>query len=234
MRPRVSPPGPKGHFFLGVLAEIRKDDLNFLTRTVREYGDIFRVRVVNIPGYVLSHPRDIESVLITHHQNFIKSVYLMESRALFGEGLLTSDGTCWRQQRRLLQPSFHQEQMVHHAGAMLEHTQRMLETWQDEQIRDIHQDMMTLTMNIISEVLFGDDIGLEKDCVGEAMRAFFDQFDERFGLYLIPEWLPTPGNLRYRRAIRRLDGMIGRVIQQRQAAAGRNGIHSRCVAGRSE
>jgi len=89
------PPGPKGHFLLGVLPEIREEDVKYATRLAREYGDVVFMRVVNIPTYLISHPRCIEEVLVTNYRNFIKAVYLRESRALFGEGLLTSDGDTW-------------------------------------------------------------------------------------------------------------------------------------------
>jgi len=216
------PPGPKGHFLLGVLPEIRRDELDFLSRMVREYGDIVFVRVVNHPCYVLSHPRDIEYVLFTNHSNFIKSVFLRGSQALFGNGLLTSDGSFWLRQRRLLQPAFHHERVAGYSQAMVEHTQRILDTWQDGEVRDIHRDMIRLTMEIIGEVLFGDDMASETERAGEALRVFFDQFDERFGLYSIPEWLPTPGNLRYRRAIGQLDSILEGVIHQRRASDGQS------------
>lgn len=210
-------PGPKGHFLLGVLPEIRKDELDYLTRLVREYGDICRVKVVNIPAYILSRADYIESVLITNQKNFIKSVYLRESKALFGKGILTSDGSFWREQRRMLQPAFHHQQVAIYTRAMMSHVNRMLETWRDGAVHDIHQDMMDLTMKIIAEVLFGEDIASETHSIGEALWVFFEQFDDRFGLYAIPEWLPTPGNLRYRRAIGRLNDLVNSLIRQRQA-----------------
>ncbi len=210
-------PGPKGHFLLGVLPEIRKYELDYLTRLVREYGDIFRVKVVNIPAYVISRPEYIESVLITNQKNFVKSVYLRESKALFGHGILTSDGSFWREQRRMLQPAFHHRQIARYSRVMAKRVAGMLETWRDGEVRDIHADMMNVTMEIIAQVLFGEDIAEETREIGEALKVFFEQFDDRFGLYAIPEWLPTPGNLRYRRAIRRLNEMVNSIIRRKQA-----------------
>ena len=213
----AAPPGPKGHFLLGVLPEIRRDELDYLNRIVREYGDIVYVRVVNHPCYVLSHPRDIEYVLLGNHSNFVKSVFLRESRALFGNGLLTSDGNVWFRQRRLLQPAFHHDHVAGYSRAMVEHTERMLESWQDGEVRDIHQDMVRLTLEIIAHVLFGSNIASETEQIGDALRVFFDQFDDRFGLYAVPEWLPTPGNLRYRLAIGRLNRIVESVIRHRRS-----------------
>jgi cytochrome P450 len=217
------PPGPKGHLLLGALPEIRRDELDFLSYCVREYGDVCYVRVVNIPAYIISNPQDIETVLITKNSNFIKSVYLRESRALFGQGLLTSEGSFWLRQRRLLQPAFHHSRIAGYGATMLAYTARMLSTWKDGEVRDIHEDMINLTMEIICQVLFGDDLSTDTREAGDALRIFFDQFDDRFGLYVIPEWLPTPGNLRYRNAIRRLNEIVGRVIQERRSKTYDNG-----------
>ena len=219
------PPGPKGHFLLGVLPEIRKDELDYLNRIVREYGDVVYVRVVNHPCYVLSHPRDIEYVLLNNYSNFVKSVFLRESKALFGNGLLTSDGGAWLRQRRLLQPAFHHDHIAVYSRTMVEHTERMLDAWQDGEVRDIHKDMVQLTLEIIASVLFGSNIASETEQIGDALGVFFEQFDERFGLYAIPEWVPTPGNLRYRMAIGRLNRILEGVIRHRQS----NGYDSASV-----
>jgi cytochrome P450 len=220
MATATMPPGPKGHFLLGALPDIRRDELDYLTDIVRRYGDVVYLRVVNHPCYVLSHPRDIEYVLLTNYGNFKKSIFLRASQALFGNGLLTSDGDFWLRQRRLLQPAFHHESIAAYSRAMVEHTGQELAAWQDGEVRDVHQDMMRLTMQIVGEVLFGDNISADIEDAGEALRVFFEQFDERFGLYAIPEWLPTPANLRYRQAMRRLDRILEKVIRARQTNGG--------------
>lgn len=217
MAAMILPPGPKGHFLLGVLPEIRRDELDYLAQLTREFGDIVYLRVVNHPCYILSHPRDIESVLLTNHGNFKKSIFLRSSEALFGNGLLTSDGDFWLRQRRLLQPAFHQERIAAYSRSMVEHTEQMLSTWRHGEVRDVHQDMMRLTMEIVSEVLFGDSQAADVEAAGQALRVFFEQFDERFGFDAIPEWLPTPGNLRYRRAMRRLNRILEKTIRSRQS-----------------
>ena len=207
------PPGPKGHFLVGSLPEIQRDELDFLMQQVREHGDVVHLRVVNHPVYILSHPRDIEYVLVGKAGNFIKSVFLRESRALFGDGLLTSEGSLWQKQRRALQPGFNHDHVLSYTRTMADATARMLATWQDGEERDVHQDMTRLTLEIVGKVLFGEEVGADVDRACDAFGRFFQQYDERFGLYLIPEWLPTPDNLRYRRSIKRLDEIVLRIIR---------------------
>jgi len=223
MRVSPLPPGPKGHFLVGALPEIRRDELDYLMRLVREHGDVVYLRVVNHPVYILSHPRDIETVLLTKSSNFIKSVFLRESKALFGNGLLTSEGSLWQRERRLLQPSFNHDHVLTYTRYMVESTEQMLAAWQDGEERDVHQEMTRLTLEVMAKVLFGDEMTSDAEQTCDAFRAFFDQFDDRFGLYLIPEWLPTPENLRYRSAIKRLDKIVLRVIRQKRGDGRTNG-----------
>jgi len=103
---------------------------------------------------------------------------------------------------------------------MMSSTAQMLANWKDGQEIDAHQEMTRLTLQIIAKVLFGDEISTHSAEVCEAFRVFFAQFDDRFGLYLIPEWLPTPENLRYRRAIKRLDAIVYKLIRQKRHTAG--------------
>jgi len=215
------PPGPKGHFLLGVLPEIREEDVKYATRMAREYGDIVFFEVVNIPTYLISHPRYIEEILVTNYRNFIKAVYLRESRALFGEGLLTSDGETWVRERRMGQRAFRHEHIDTYAETIVGYTERLLDLWQAGEVRDVHQEMMRLTLEIIARVLFGRDIADEIEDATAAINVYLEQFADRFGMYAIPEWIPTPGNVRYRRAMRRLDGIIYDAIREGRQSNGR-------------
>ena len=236
MRNSPVPPGPKGHFLVGSLPEIQRDELDFLMQQVHEHGDIVHVRVLNHHAYILSHPRDIETVLVSKSSNFIKSVFLRESKALFGDGLLTSESSLWQKQRRALQPAFHHDHVLTYTRTMAEATARMLATWQDGEERDVHQDMTRLTMDIIAKVLFGEEISADAEQACEAFGLFFKQYDERFGLYLIPEWVPTPENIRYRRSIKRLDEIVLRIIaaKLRTTTASRPTSFPSCCAAATE
>lgn len=50
------PPGPKGHFFWGVLPELRQDMLGLYHDTAPQYGDIVRLRFAGVDTLTLSHP----------------------------------------------------------------------------------------------------------------------------------------------------------------------------------
>ncbi len=212
-----TPPRVRGHILTGNLPEIFGDPLTFFTRIARDYGDVVLVRQLNTPLYLVSHPDYIESILVTHNQNFVKSIGLRRSRLLLGNGLLTSEGDFWRHQRRLIQPAFHRQRIATYGETMVAYAERTASHWQDKTTFDIHHEMMRLTLQIVAKTLFDADVTQDTDEVGQALEVVLRQFIARAATgFLLPETVPTPGNLRMRRAVERLDRIIYRIIEERR------------------
>ncbi len=214
---KVLPPGPKGRFLIGTLPKISRDWLTFLEQCAKQYGDVFYFRFLNIPICYLVRPEHIESVLVTQYHNFIKSKDYRAMRRIFGNGLLVSEGEFWRRQRRLAQPAFHRECIAAYSRLMVSYAERMLGAWRDGETADVHQEMMKLTLDIVGKALFDADVGGDSRDVGAALNVAMEQFLTRVNTaFLIPEILPTPGNLRFQKAMRRLDQIVYRIIQARR------------------
>jgi cytochrome P450 len=217
MNPLRTPPGPKGHWLSGNLLEFRRDRLDFLTRCVREHGDIVKLRFAHRPIYLVSHPDLIEEVLVTHSKHFSKHFGLRMNPLVLGQGLLTSDGDFWRRQRRLIQPVFNRGRIMSYAPTMVAITERLIGTWKADETRDVHEEMMRLTLEIAAQTLFGAEVGSESHAVMDALAVLQNNFLERFNSLVPPPlWLPTRANLRMRRAIRQLDTLLYRIISQRR------------------
>lgn len=217
--PKPLPKGPKGRFLSGHLQELGRDQLGCLSRWARDYGDFVPVRFGPARAVLISDPQTIESVLVTNHRNFVKTPALRVSRQLLGNGLVTSEGDFWRRQRQLMQPAFHRQRIAAYAETMVAEAERMLETWQDGETRDVALDMTAVTMAIVTKTLFGADVGDQAaQVVGPALRIVGEHFNSRLYslLFLIPDSLPTPGNLRLRRAVHRVDEIIFRMIDRQR------------------
>src|SRR5947207_3236540 len=150
-------PGPPGHWFSGNLPEFRLGRLEYLRQCARTYGDVVALRFAQRRILLVSHPDLIEEVLVTHNHNFIKHFALRLNPLLLGTGLLTSEGDFWLRQRRLVQPAFGRSRIAAYAPAMVAATLRLLAAWQPGQQRDIHADMMKLTLDIAAQALFHAD-----------------------------------------------------------------------------
>src|SRR5215831_5159506 len=216
--PTARPPGSRGRFFLGSLPEFAGDILGFFTGCVREYGDVVRFRIPGYETFLLQNPRDIETVLLTQRSNFVKhSFFWRHVTGIFGNGLLTSEGDFWLRQRRLAQPAFHRERVASYGAAMLAETEEMLASWGVDEVRDVHDEMMGLTMRIVTRTLFGTDVDAQVEEVGAAFDVAIRQIAIRFRRpFFVPDWVPIPSNLAYDRAVRRLDALVYPMIRQRR------------------
>ncbi|KLK90811.1 cytochrome P450 [Microvirga vignae] len=216
--PPHSAPGPKGLPFLGSLPDLGRDILGFFTRCARQYGDIVSFRLAAWPAMLLNHPDLVEYVLVKNHQNFIKHRFFWRHvEAIFGHGLLTSEGKFWHQQRRLAAPAFAGSRLNSYADTMVQFTERMLQQWQSGQVLDVHQEAMGLTLQIAAKTLFDAEASQDVTEVSQAIDEVMEQISVRFRRpFRIPDAIPLPGNLRYRRGVRRTDQLVARIIAERR------------------
>jgi cytochrome P450 len=226
-RPRTLPPGPTGYPWLGVLPQMRRDSLGFLSAMMRTYGDIVALPFGPVRVYLLCHPEHVAYVLQGNAYNYSKSRFSAQVRPLLGQGLATSDGTLWRTQRRLVQPAFHRERLAALAATITTATQAMLARWAPARwaphatagtALDMLAAMTRLTGEVIVRALFGTTL---PEAVGHTMFADFMTVTGylRTHMLALTPWsarLPTPGRRRFQAALARLDTLVGQYIAARR------------------
>ena len=212
-------PGPTGNSLVGSLIDLGQDPLSFLTKCAREYGDIVPLHLGLTSACLVRNPEYIEEIL-KDRETFIKSRGLRALRSLLGEGLLSSEGDSWFRQRRLTQPVFHQKRISGYGEVMVAYAEQMLNTWQDGETRNVHANMMRLTLNIVMKTLFNQNVTEgEAQNVAHALDVAMHWFEsKRKQGFLIWEWFPRPENIRYRNAIEKMDKSIYNIINQRRAS----------------
>jgi cytochrome P450 len=224
MAPLPSVSGPRGHWLLGALPQLRRDILGFFEECAREHGDAAYFRVANRRTMLLSHPDDIERVLVAENRRFIKNYALVFLRPLLGNGLLLNEGPSWLRQRRLVQPAFSKGRVESYAPAMIECTAGLLGEWRAGEVRDIVPAMMQLAMNIASRTLLGSDLNERFGEISRGLEAVQRDFLARFRTPGPPlYWLPTPANFRLKRTIRQLDQILQALIDERRATGATGG-----------
>jgi cytochrome P450 len=168
----------------------------------------------------VNDPDGARRVLVDNSKNYPKSRSYEGLKLVLGEGLLTSEGDFWRRQRRLAQPGFHKERLASFAQAMVADTTAMLERWRGmaEGVPfDVHHEMMRLTLRIVNRTLFSTDTDQDAAGVGTAIPIairYVNDYAE--ALIRVPPWLPTPKNLRFRKAQRTLDALVFKIIDERR------------------
>ena len=219
------PPGPKGRLLLGNMLEFSRDVLRYYDEWSREYGDIVALQLGAWPAVLLNNSDYAEYVLVRNHRNFIKfPLFFRHVRAIFGQGLLTSEGDFWHRQRRLAAPAFHAQRVAGYGDAMVQDTERMLAGWQPSELRDVHADMMGLTLRIAAKTLFNAEVDEDVADIGQTFNTLAEEIAVRVRRpFLIPDFIPTPSNVRYVRGVRRVDQLVTTIIKERQAQGGDRG-----------
>ena len=211
------PPGPytglKGWSFRA----LNQSPLEMFTELAR-YGDIVGIRVVNFRNIFVNHPDLIEEVLVGHPRRYFKGRVLRANRHVFGEGLLTSEGDFWLRQRRLVQPAFHRARIAAYAETMVEYAQRIMESWRSGEERDVHQEMMRLTLQIVAKTLFNAEVARDTQDVGKSLELLLELGANFRRTLFVPHWVPTPTNLRIKREIAFIENILYRIINERRAS----------------
>jgi cytochrome P450 len=219
------PPGPHINFLLAAIGQMMPkrfpfDPLAFGLNIAREHGDIAYYRVGPLHVYQLAHPDLARQILIDQPDKFHKSRFIRRAFGPFaGDGLLTSDGALWKQQRRLMQPAFHHAQLVSYGAEMVRHALRMSDAFADGSVLEVDAEMARLTLGIVVSSLFGADVTGQAEELGRLMLAVLDAANQRLNSVVrTPSWVPTARNRRERRALAAFDNMLYALIVARRAS----------------
>ena len=213
---------------VGVLPALARDPLEVFARA-RALGDVARLALPGRhPVFVLAEPAHIRHVLQESHANYRRTPFHDQLKPLLGEGLVTSEGELWDQQRRLLQPAFRAERVRRFVEVMGIGADELAARWERAadagQVLDVSREMSDLALDIALRCMFGQERRAEGAAVGAAVREAQAWIASRFWS-LLPGWterLPLPSNRRFRRARALLDGVVEGIIARR-LASGRMG-----------
>ena len=216
---RGTPPGPKRRFPGDLLLRFRKDLLGFAEAATAGEQDVVGFDLAGTRWAIVNHPDLIRDILVTHQRSFVKGRALERAKRVVGNGLLTSEGELHLRQRRLAQPAFHRDRIAAYAEQMVRYAARVGESWRDGATVDMHEEMMHLTLAVVSKTLFDADMESQSDEIGAAVTAIL----ESFAMVMLPfpgvmERLPLPFARRFRKARTRLDETIYKLIADRRAS----------------
>jgi len=222
--PQTKPiPQAKGDFLLGNFRQLKADSFRALCDWRREYGDLVGFKIGTQQFYLFSHPKLIEEALIKQADVFVKMYDPQKPRGLelvLGQGLVTSTGELWQKQRRLMQPVFQRKNL---SGLLPQYAaagEDMLKRWRqlgDGAEIDLCNEMMRLTLEVITQTMFGTSVLDKVEQIAPALDTVL-RFAAKslMSPIAIPLAIPTPSNLKFKRAMGFLDDIIYGIIQERR------------------
>lgn len=196
---------------------LRKDRLNFMEQLAARGQPVVEVPISLYRVYVLFDPDDIKEILVNQTRKVHKGMGLERAKEVLGEGLLTAEGDAHLRQRRLVQPAFHKQRLRGYGSAMIDCTAQYCRDLRDGETRDMHTEMMRLTLRIVGRTLFDIDTSADADEIGQCLHNFVQSFNfTLLPVYPLLRHLPLPQVRRIHATRAALDRYIYRIIDERR------------------
>ncbi|KAK2991837.1 hypothetical protein RJ640_025743 [Escallonia rubra] len=129
----------------------------------KEYGKIFTYSLGNIQILCITDPEMVKEVTLHTSLSLGKPSYLSKDRGpLLGNSIVSSNGTYWAHQRKIIAPEFYLDKVKDMVSLMAGSTATMLESWERKvgnkegcvEIR-VDRDLRSLSADIIARACFG-------------------------------------------------------------------------------
>ena len=202
----------------------------FMVEVERDYPTIAHMRVLGEHMYTLTSPEAIVEVFIGHGRDTMKGRGLQGTKAVLGNGLLTSEGEVHLRNRRLVQPAFHRDRIAGYSRDMVDITLIHEQSWDDGSALDMQVNMSALTLTIVGRTLFGSDLAGDAHEIGESLQGLM----QGMGRYIMlgPRVLriPTPLRRRALTSFARIDQIVQRIIDEHRIAGDTGDMLSMLIA----
>ena len=130
---------------------------DFLDECVKNYGDIFTIRLVGFPPLIFfSNPQAIKEIFAADAKQFDagRSNEILIS-LLGSNSLVLLDGDRHKRQRKLLMPPFHGEKVKSYSETICQITKEVGHQWQSERPFLASKAMQDVTLEVILQAVFG-------------------------------------------------------------------------------
>lgn len=203
---------------------IRRDPLAFMARTVERHGDLVAFPMPGRGVLLVNRPAAAWQVLAAGERGWSKDTPQYGAlSAVTGSGLLTSDGTAWRERRRMAQPAYGHASLHAVARASVRAGRTVAEQVPPGGgVVDVEKALLTATLDVVAEALFGSTGVADGRRLVRAVLGALDVVVARVRTpWPVPRRAPTPGNRRLRRAVAALDETCAALVASRRAEVAR-------------
>jgi cytochrome P450 len=216
----TSVPRVPGLPLLGSLLDFRRDRFALSLRISREQGELAEMGLGLFSVLIVSSPRMAHEIFVEKEDAFVKTAGLsVFAKPLLGSGLLTSEYDTHRRQRRMMAPLFAHKRIASYGEVMVAKSAACVERLAKVPSADLSEEMMRLTLEIVGKTLFDAELADEASVVGRALtESMRRMMDALIRFIPMPPVIPTPGNLKYRAAVKRLDEVVYGMIRERRAS----------------
>ncbi|SMD34939.1 Cytochrome P450 [Reichenbachiella faecimaris] len=205
------------------LKKFQASPILYMKEAARTYGSPVDLNLPIGKFALISDPEQAQHVLASNHENYTKSNGYKQVALVLGNGLLTSEGEEWHRNRKMLQPSFHKNELRKLLPAVWETGSQYLSTLADNQALRLDTEMNGLTLTILlNSLIHSSDEEILSKMSGHV------NFGQEFIVNRIrspfkwPLWIPTKNHRHYHAMMTDSNDLIQRTIEERTSIGGKD------------
>ena len=213
-------PSAKPRLSIREIAALLQNPLETLQALTRRNDGIAAFKVLHKKFIVIDNVDYFKSVLQEQSKHFDKYDLSGLLTKFLGDGLITSNGQFWLRQRRAIQPAFHKQQMENMAGVINLEVDKLINSLKKEVTSKpipMGKLFMSLNLTILTRMFFGETADREMKLISEIMNDMAFEADNQMNqIVRVPLIFPSPGNLRFKRVIKKFDAILYSTIEERK------------------
>jgi cytochrome P450/nitrite reductase/ring-hydroxylating ferredoxin subunit len=217
-------PSPPGWPLLGHLSAMVGEQTHAqLESWAQTYGSVYRMQLAGQPVVVIADGTLVRELLRHRPQGLRRYQKMGEVIEELGiAGLFTAEGSTWRRQRRFAARALAQRYVRGYAPLVAQHTQRLLDRWQQAaqqgQKLDPSRDLMRFTVDVTTQLAFGYEMNTltaGEDTVQQHLERIFPMIQRRTMLP-VAYWrhLKLPVDRRLDQALQAVRTLVQRYIDE--------------------
>ena len=213
-------PSAKPRLSIRQIAALLQNPLETLQALTRQNDGIAAFKVLHKKFIVIDNVDYFKSILQEQYKHFYKYDLSGLLTKFLGDGLITSNGQFWLQQRRVIQPAFHKLQVENMVGVINLEVDKLINSLKKEVSSKpipMGKLFMTLNLAILTRMFFGETADREMKLISEIMNDMTFEADNQMNqIVKVPLIFPSPGNLRFKRVIKKFDAILYSTIDKRK------------------
>ncbi|KAL5537891.1 hypothetical protein UlMin_045592 [Ulmus minor] len=239
--------GPPSNFLLGNIREIRNAQSTsgtlsdtgephnlaaflfpFFQEWRKKFGQVFLFALGNIQILYVNEPSAVREITTCTSLDLGKPSYQFKERGpLLGQGILTSNGTVWAHQRKILAPELYMEKVKGMINLITESTVTLVDSWKNRIAKEggvaeikIDEDMRSFSGDVISRACFGSNFTKGQEIFFK-LRALQEAMSRKCLATGIPgaRYLPTKNKREAWALEKEVKDLILQVVNQRKEAS---------------
>ncbi|MFC7074575.1 cytochrome P450 [Halovenus rubra] len=209
------PTAPGRQPVIGHTLHVLRSPLTSLQQWGQTDESLVRVRIANQQLSLITSPDAVREVLTAESDRYKKADIVRDRLGtLQGNSLVLLEGEKWSERRKLLQEGFGSRGLTDAGSLMTTYAREVVDGWTSGTSVPVVDAARSLVLAVLAKALFGLDLRGEQTPIHEAAGDILSRLDVRSVSLYLPEWVPTPTNIRFRRAVSTLHDRLDTIVEQ--------------------